>query len=79
MDGWRDECLQNTWTLLFMLQYIFLCSNIMGEGARDAGQDPQNGVSSSLSTRHKIEDVSCIKLKKFEDHMLVIFVSLKRV
>ena len=44
----------------------------MGEGARDAGQDHQDDVSSSLSIRHQIKDVSCIKLKKFEDHMLVI-------
>ena len=68
MDGWMDRCMDGCmrrWVDGWMGGWMggemdackiagpcYLCSSIMGERARDAGQDPQDGVSSSVSTRH---------------------------
>jgi len=52
VDGWMGGWMGGEMDACKIAGPCYLISSIIGERARDAGQDPQDGVSSSLSTRH---------------------------
>ena len=52
VDGWMGGWMGGEMDACKIAGPCYLISSIIGERARDAGQDPQDGVSPSLSTRH---------------------------